>query len=64
MQGEGRRHVSDETAKRPIGKKKAKARDRDSRIQRGVMIRAGLYIFGTHIVAAWVMLLFYLGQHK
>jgi serine acetyltransferase len=56
--------VSDETAKRPIGKKKAKARDRDSRIQRGVMIRAGLYIFGTHIVAAWVMLLFYLGQHK
>ncbi|MCX5239007.1 DUF6126 family protein [Streptomyces prunicolor] len=56
--------MSDETAKRPKGKKKAKATDRDSRIQRGVMIRAGLYIFGTHIVAAWVMLLFYLGQHK
>ncbi|MBK3564491.1 DUF6126 family protein [Streptomyces sp. MBT62] len=56
--------MSDETAKGPKGKKKAKATDRDSRIQRGVMIRAGLYIFGTHIIAAWVILLFYLGQHK
>ncbi|MFI6547188.1 DUF6126 family protein [Streptomyces prunicolor] len=57
--------MSDETAERSKGKKaKVKATDRDSRIQRGVMIRAGLYIFGTHIVAAWVMLLFYLGQHK
>ncbi|MCX5604830.1 DUF6126 family protein [Streptomyces phaeochromogenes] len=56
--------MSDETAQRPKGKKKTKARDRDSWIERGVMIRAGIYIFGTHIVAGWVMLLFYLGQHK
>jgi hypothetical protein len=66
MAGEGRGHVSDERAGRPKDRKRtrAKARDRDSWIERGVMIRAGVYIFGTHIIAGWVMLLFYLGQHK
>ncbi|GAQ58481.1 DUF6126 family protein [Streptomyces acidiscabies] len=39
------------------------AQDRDSRVQRGVALRAFIYIFGTHIIAGWVMLLFYLGGH-
>ncbi|MFF7981165.1 DUF6126 family protein [Streptomyces sp. NPDC007901] len=43
-------------------KRKAKKKDREWQIERGVMIRAGFYIFGTHLVAGWVMLLFYLGR--
>ncbi|HBF83172.1 MAG TPA: hypothetical protein DD420_25615 [Streptomyces sp.] len=41
----------------------AKGQDRESRIERGVMIRAGFYIFGTHLFAGFVWLLFYLGEH-
>ncbi|MFE2070055.1 MULTISPECIES: DUF6126 family protein [Streptomyces] len=44
-------------------KRKAKKKDREWQIERGVAIRAGFYIFGTHIVAGWVILLFYLGRH-
>ncbi|MET8765744.1 DUF6126 family protein [Streptomyces sp. NPDC004658] len=44
-------------------KRKRRLKDRDGRIERGVAIRAGFYIFGTHIIAAWMMLLFYLGDH-
>ncbi|WP_326728208.1 DUF6126 family protein [Streptomyces phaeochromogenes] len=55
--------MSDETAERPKGKKKTKAMDRDSLVERGVMIRAGFYIFGTHVFAGFVWLLFYLGEH-
>ncbi|KND28722.1 DUF6126 family protein [Streptomyces acidiscabies] len=43
--------------------RKQRAQDRDSRVQRGVALRAFIYIFGTHIIAGWVMLLFYLGGH-
>ncbi|WNM31250.1 DUF6126 family protein [Streptomyces sp. Li-HN-5-11] len=44
-------------------KRKTRLKDRDGWIERGVAIRVGFYIFGTHIIAAWVMLLFYLGDH-
>ncbi|MGW3939905.1 DUF6126 family protein [Streptomyces phaeochromogenes] len=44
-------------------RRKEKPRDRDSWIERGVAIRAGFYIFGTHLVAGFVWLLFYLGEH-
>ncbi|MHB9857368.1 DUF6126 family protein [Streptomyces sp. YIM S03343] len=40
-----------------------KTKDRDGRIERGVAIRAGFYIFGTHLFAGFVWLLFYLGEH-
>ncbi|WP_369386502.1 DUF6126 family protein [Streptomyces sp. CG1] len=56
--------VTDEAADQPAGKqRKPKTRDMEWRIERGVAIRAGFYIFGTHLIAGWVMLLFYLGQH-
>ncbi|MEV5840723.1 DUF6126 family protein [Streptomyces sp. NPDC051985] len=42
--------------------RKRRKKDREWQIERGVMIRAGFYIFGTHLVAGWVMLLFYLGR--
>jgi hypothetical protein len=45
------------------GKPKPKTMDRESRIERGVAIRAGFYIFGTHLFAGFVWLLFYLGEH-
>jgi hypothetical protein len=41
----------------------AKGEDRESWIERGVAIRAGFYIFGTHAFAGFVWLLFYLGEH-
>lgn len=43
--------------------RKPKVKDREWRIERGVAIRAGFYIFGTHLFAGFVWLLFYLGQH-
>ena len=44
-------------------RRKEKPRDRDSLVERGVAIRAGIYIFGTHLIAGFVWLLFYLGDH-
>lgn len=32
-------------------------------LQKGVALRAFFYIFGTHLFAGFVWLLFYLGQH-
>jgi hypothetical protein len=58
--------VSDEAeaAEPPESKRhKGKPKDRESLIERGVAIRAGFYIFGTHLVAGFVWLLFYLGEH-
>ncbi|WP_105967633.1 DUF6126 family protein [Streptomyces geranii] len=40
-----------------------KGTDRESWIERGVAIRAGFYIFGTHLFAGFVWLLMYLGEH-
>ncbi|MFJ9539203.1 DUF6126 family protein [Streptomyces sp. NPDC101225] len=40
-----------------------KTKDREGWIERGVAIRAGFYIFGTHLFAGFVWLLFYLGEH-
>ncbi|WP_373921989.1 DUF6126 family protein [Streptomyces sp. T12] len=40
-----------------------KERDAENRKERGVALRAFFYIFGTHIIAGWVMLLFYLAGH-
>jgi hypothetical protein len=42
---------------------KGKEKDREAWIERGVAIRAGFYIFGTHLFAGFVWLLFYLGEH-
>ncbi|MCX5357548.1 DUF6126 family protein [Streptomyces sp. NBC_00124] len=38
--------------------------DRDSLVVRGVAVRAAIYIFGTHLIAGFVWLLFYLGEHS
>ncbi|WP_405638970.1 DUF6126 family protein [Streptomyces sp. NBC_00019] len=43
--------------------KKRKPRDAEDQKERGVALRAGIYIFGTHLVAGFVYLLFYLGGH-
>ncbi|WP_181387067.1 DUF6126 family protein [Streptomyces sp. Act143] len=43
--------------------KNGKPRDAESRKERGVALRAGFYIFGTHVFAGFVWLLFYLGEH-
>ncbi|MEH0449712.1 MULTISPECIES: DUF6126 family protein [unclassified Streptomyces] len=37
--------------------------DAEIRKERGVTLRAGFYIFGTHLFAGFVWLLFYLGEH-
>lgn len=44
-------------------RRKEKRKDRESWIERGVAIRAGFYIFGTHLFAGFVWLLMYLGEH-
>ena len=64
--GQGDGIVSDEAeaAEQPGNTKDGgKVRDREWRIERGVAIRAGFYIFGTHLFAGFVWLLFYLGEH-
>ncbi|MDN3027165.1 DUF6126 family protein [Streptomyces sp. S.PB5] len=38
-------------------------RDAESQKERGVALRAGFYIFGTHLFAGFVWLLFHLGEH-
>ncbi|MFE0179115.1 DUF6126 family protein [Streptomyces sp. NPDC059002] len=38
-------------------------KDEESRKERGIALRVGFYIFGTHLFAGFVWLLFYLGQH-
>ncbi|MFE7276104.1 DUF6126 family protein [Streptomyces sp. NPDC057623] len=43
--------------------KDGKPRDAESQKERGVALRAFFYIFGTHLIAGFVMLLFYLGEH-
>lgn len=61
-QGDGT--VTDEAAGQPAGKQgRRQTKDREWRIERGVAIRAGFYIFGTHLFAGFVWLLFYLGEH-
>ncbi|WP_262056987.1 DUF6126 family protein [Streptomyces sp. STR69] len=53
-----------EAAERPVSKRPDRtAKDREWRIQRGVAIRVGFYIFGTHLFAGFIWLLFYLGEH-
>ncbi|WP_219664960.1 DUF6126 family protein [Streptomyces bambusae] len=44
-------------------RKKAAASDQESWKEKGVVLRAFFYIFGTHVLAGFVYLLFYLGQH-
>ncbi|GHI98743.1 DUF6126 family protein [Streptomyces olivaceus] len=49
---------------RPAEKKDRKARkDEEGWFERGVALRAGFYIFGTHLFAGFIWLLFYLGEH-
>ncbi|MFF8531705.1 DUF6126 family protein [Streptomyces sp. NPDC015532] len=56
--------VDDQTTGRPASKRRqSEPKDRESWIERGVAIRAGFYIFGTHLFAGFVWLLFYLGEH-
>ncbi|MGW1028218.1 DUF6126 family protein [Streptomyces sp. NPDC002577] len=40
-----------------------KERDGESWKERGMALRAFFYIAGTHLIAGFVMLLFYLGNH-
>ncbi|MFF7796412.1 DUF6126 family protein [Streptomyces olivaceus] len=48
----------------PADKKARKARkDEEGWFERGVALRAGFYIFGTHLFAGFIWLLFYLGEH-
>ncbi|MFG2157349.1 DUF6126 family protein [Streptomyces olivaceus] len=48
----------------PAEKKDKKARkDEEGWFERGVALRAGFYIFGTHLFAGFIWLLFYLGEH-
>ncbi|CAL9633587.1 DUF6126 family protein [Streptomyces sp. enrichment culture] len=44
-------------------RQKGNKRDEERGIERGVALRAGFYIFGTHLFAGFVWLLFYLGEH-
>ncbi|MET8568959.1 DUF6126 family protein [Streptomyces sp. NPDC004783] len=39
-----------------------KSRDTNGKIERGVALRAFFYIAGTHLIAGFVMLLFYFGE--
>ncbi|MER0244989.1 DUF6126 family protein [Streptomyces sp. HSW2009] len=41
----------------------AKTKESESWLERGVAIRVGFYVFGTHLFAGFIWLLFYLGQH-
>ncbi|MER6780710.1 MULTISPECIES: DUF6126 family protein [unclassified Streptomyces] len=45
---------------RPDGKSGA---DQEKWKQKGVALRAFFYIFGTHVFAGFIWLLFYLGEH-
>ncbi|WP_329400348.1 DUF6126 family protein [Streptomyces melanogenes] len=38
--------------------------DTEKRKERGIALRAGFYIFGTHLFAGFVWLLFYVGEHS
>ncbi|MFJ7154069.1 DUF6126 family protein [Streptomyces sp. NPDC101118] len=38
-------------------------KDEERWMERGVAIRVGFYVFGTHLFAGFVYLLFHLGQH-
>ncbi|MFJ5546867.1 DUF6126 family protein [Streptomyces sp. NPDC093225] len=42
---------------------KAAGPDRERWKEKGVALRALFYVFGTHVFAGFVYLLFYLGQH-
>ncbi|MFD8141470.1 DUF6126 family protein [Streptomyces sp. NPDC059708] len=39
------------------------AADQEKWKEKGVAMRAFFYIFGTHVFAGFIWLLFYLGQH-
>ncbi|MCX5402440.1 DUF6126 family protein [Streptomyces sp. NBC_00335] len=41
----------------------SKAAKQERWLAKGVALRAFFYIFGTHLFAGFVYLLFYLGQH-
>ncbi|WP_399886448.1 DUF6126 family protein [Streptomyces sp. BBFR51] len=48
----------------PGGERRKKERNTaERRFERGVAIRAGFYIFGTHLLAGFIWLLFYVGEH-
>uniref|UniRef100_A0AAU2K0F6 DUF6126 family protein n=1 Tax=Streptomyces sp. NBC_00049 TaxID=2903617 RepID=A0AAU2K0F6_9ACTN len=51
--------MSDDTDRAAAAGAKAEARW----LERGVALRAFFYIFGTHVFAGFVYLLFYLGEH-
>jgi hypothetical protein len=47
-----------------IPRKRARAeRDAETQKEHGVALRAFFYIFGTHLFAGFVWLLFYIGDH-
>ncbi|MFJ8383991.1 DUF6126 family protein [Streptomyces sp. NPDC094438] len=54
--------MSDETTGRPVRGTKA-PKDEEKQKENGVALRAFFYIFGTHLFAGFVWLLFYVGDH-
>ncbi|MFD6188191.1 MULTISPECIES: DUF6126 family protein [unclassified Streptomyces] len=45
------------------GRRDAGRGNAERRFERGVALRAGFYIFGTHLLAGFIWLLFYVGEH-
>ncbi|MFD7256084.1 DUF6126 family protein [Streptomyces sp. NPDC059874] len=50
-------------APKPDGEPESGARAEARWLERGVALRAFFYIFGTHVFAGFVYLLFHLGEH-
>ncbi|WSU43902.1 DUF6126 family protein [Streptomyces sp. NBC_01089] len=55
--------MSDEIKSEPAPAVRGTERESESWKERGVALRAFLYIFGTHVFAGFIWLLFYLGGH-
>ncbi|EHN72218.1 DUF6126 family protein [Streptomyces coelicoflavus] len=53
----------DRTAARPGRAGRGNRDNSERRFERGVALRAGFYIFGTHVLAGFIWLLFYVGEH-
>ncbi|GAA3376814.1 hypothetical protein GCM10020367_49990 [Streptomyces sannanensis] len=43
--------------------RKQREKDVERWLERGVALRAAFYVFGTHLFAGFVWLLFYIGRH-
>lgn len=55
--------MSDQTASQPVPQDDG-TEGGGRRANRGVWIRAFIYVIGFHVFAAFVMLMFYVGSHR